>query len=123
MRVEKLNLLILLWRPILGFLVKCSDLTMKKIVVWSSLRPIEKELLQEKLNGFARKYPDYQFIQLFYSPEELRTNFIISALVGMEVAWGIYSAGAVLVSVPVAVLFIFLSPWLISGLTLGSVKG
>ena len=41
----------------------------------------------------------------------------------MEVAWGLYSAGAVVVSIPVVVLFIFLSRWLISGLTLGSVKG
>jgi len=41
----------------------------------------------------------------------------------MEVAWGLYSAAALLVSVPVVVLFLFLSRWLISGLTLGSVKG
>ena len=41
----------------------------------------------------------------------------------MEVAWGLYSAGAVMVSVPVVLLFMFLSRWLISGLTLGSVKG
>ena len=41
----------------------------------------------------------------------------------MEVAWGLYSAGAVVVSLPVVILFIFLSRWLISGLTLGSVKG
>ncbi len=41
----------------------------------------------------------------------------------MEVAWGLYSAGAVVVSLPVVLLFMFLSRWLISGLTLGSVKG
>ena len=41
----------------------------------------------------------------------------------MEVAWGLYSAGAVIVSIPVVVLFLILSRWLISGLTLGSVKG
>jgi len=41
----------------------------------------------------------------------------------MEVAWGLYAAGAVIVSVPVVLLFMFLSRWLISGLTLGSVKG
>ncbi len=41
----------------------------------------------------------------------------------MEVAWGLYSAGAVVVSIPVVLLFLFLSRWLISGLTLGSVKG
>ncbi len=41
----------------------------------------------------------------------------------MESSWGLYSAGAILVSLPVVILFIFLSQWLISGLTLGSVKG
>ncbi len=41
----------------------------------------------------------------------------------MEVAWGLYSAGAVIVSIPVVILFMILSRWLISGLTLGSVKG
>lgn len=41
----------------------------------------------------------------------------------MEVAWGLYSAGAIMVSIPVVVLFLSLSRWLVSGLTLGSVKG
>ena len=41
----------------------------------------------------------------------------------MEVSWGLYSAGAVVVSIPVVVLFLVLSRWLASGLTLGSVKG
>ena len=41
----------------------------------------------------------------------------------MESSWGLYSAGAIIVSLPVVLLFMFLSRWLISGLTLGSVKG
>jgi arabinogalactan oligomer/maltooligosaccharide transport system permease protein len=41
----------------------------------------------------------------------------------MEVSWGLYSAGAVVVSIPVVLLFLFLSRWLVSGLILGSVKG
>lgn len=41
----------------------------------------------------------------------------------MEVSWGLYSAGAVIVSLPVVIIFLTLSRWLISGLTLGSVKG
>ncbi|MFZ5516123.1 MAG: sugar ABC transporter permease [Candidatus Zhuqueibacterota bacterium] len=41
----------------------------------------------------------------------------------METSWGLYSAGAIIVSLPVVILFLFLSRWLISGLTLGSVKG
>ncbi len=41
----------------------------------------------------------------------------------METSWGLYSAGAIVVSLPVVILFVVLSRWLISGLTLGSVKG
>lgn len=37
--------------------------------------------------------------------------------------WGLYAAAALVVSIPVVVLFIILSKWLVSGLTLGSVKG
>jgi arabinogalactan oligomer/maltooligosaccharide transport system permease protein len=37
--------------------------------------------------------------------------------------WGLYAAGAVVVSIPVTILFISLSKFLISGLTVGSVKG
>lgn len=68
--------LLLLWEA------NCSSSHSRKIIIWSSLRPVERELLQAKLNEFGRKYPGYQFIQLFYSPEELRTNFIISAMAG-----------------------------------------
>lgn len=41
----------------------------------------------------------------------------------MTTQWGLYAAGALLVSVPVVVLFLALSRYLISGLTLGAVKG
>jgi arabinogalactan oligomer / maltooligosaccharide transport system permease protein len=37
--------------------------------------------------------------------------------------WGLYAAGSLLVSIPVVALFLFLSRYLISGLTLGAVKG
>ena len=37
--------------------------------------------------------------------------------------WGLYAAGSLLVSIPVIVLFLGLSRYLISGLTLGAVKG
>jgi arabinogalactan oligomer/maltooligosaccharide transport system permease protein len=41
----------------------------------------------------------------------------------MTTEWGLYSAGSVVVSIPVIALFLKLSKWLVSGLTLGSVKG
>ena len=41
----------------------------------------------------------------------------------MNTQWGLYAAGSLIVSVPVIVLFLVLSRYLISGLTLGAVKG
>ncbi|MDX1419859.1 MAG: carbohydrate ABC transporter permease [Rubricoccaceae bacterium] len=41
----------------------------------------------------------------------------------MTTQWGLYAAGALVVSVPVILLFLLLSRYLISGLTLGAVKG
>jgi arabinogalactan oligomer/maltooligosaccharide transport system permease protein len=39
------------------------------------------------------------------------------------VSWGQFSAASVLIAIPVMILFLYSSKWLISGLTLGSVKG
>jgi len=41
----------------------------------------------------------------------------------MSTEWGLYGAASLVVMVPVVVLFLVLSRWLVSGLTLGSVKG
>jgi arabinogalactan oligomer / maltooligosaccharide transport system permease protein len=40
----------------------------------------------------------------------------------MSTEWGLYAAAAILVSIPVIVVFLLLSKYLVSGLTLGSVK-
>ncbi len=62
----------------------------KKIAVWHSLRPAEREILHRNLERFAKKHPEWIFDELFYAPEEARTNFIISALGGSGPAliWG-----------------------------------
>jgi maltose-binding protein MalE len=62
--------------------VDCKFSGKEKIIIWTSLRPVEREFLQEKLDEFSHTYPQYEFMQLFYSPEEVRTNYIISALAG-----------------------------------------
>ncbi|WP_412068451.1 sugar ABC transporter permease [Rubrivirga sp. IMCC43871] len=41
----------------------------------------------------------------------------------MSTQWGLYAAGSLLVSVPVIALFLAVSRFLVSGLTLGAVKG
>jgi arabinogalactan oligomer/maltooligosaccharide transport system permease protein len=40
----------------------------------------------------------------------------------MSTQWGLYAAGALLVSLPAVLIFMFLCPYLVSGLTAGSVK-
>jgi arabinogalactan oligomer/maltooligosaccharide transport system permease protein len=37
--------------------------------------------------------------------------------------WGMFAAGSMLVTIPVLLVFLYSSKWLVSGLTLGSVKG
>ena len=39
------------------------------------------------------------------------------------VSWGQFAAASVLIAIPIMALFLYSSKWLISGLTLGSVKG
>ena len=41
----------------------------------------------------------------------------------MTTEWGMYASAALIISIPVIILFLVLSKWLVSGLTLGSVKG
>jgi arabinogalactan oligomer/maltooligosaccharide transport system permease protein len=41
----------------------------------------------------------------------------------MTSEWGLYAAASLIVSIPVIILFFVLSKWLVSGLTLGSIKG
>ncbi len=41
----------------------------------------------------------------------------------MGTEWGLYGAASVIITIPVVILFLSLSRWLVSGLTLGSVKG
>lgn len=62
----------------------------KRMTIWHSLRPIEREILREQLADFGEQYPDWEFTELFYAPETARTNYIISALGGSGPAllWG-----------------------------------
>jgi len=40
----------------------------------------------------------------------------------MSTQWGLYAAASILVSIPVVVVFLALSKYLVSGMTLGAVK-
>lgn len=55
---------------------------------------------------------------MYTAPVGLR--FFVS---GFSEQWGFFAAGAIIVSIPVVVLFMFLQKYLVSGLTAGAVKG
>ena len=71
------------WRLVFIFLAilvmtGCNSNMEHRILVWNTMRPVEREYLQELLDKFGERYPEYEFRQLYYEPEELRTNFIIA---------------------------------------------
>lgn len=55
---------------------------------------------------------------MYTAPVGLR--FFVS---GFSQQWGYFAAGAIIVSVPVVLVFLFLQKYLVSGLTAGAVKG
>ncbi len=71
----------LVWLISLILIIGCAE-KKEKIIIWSSLRPVERNLLDSLLKKFSTGYPQFEFRQLFYAPEEARTNFIISSLAG-----------------------------------------
>lgn len=68
----------------------CVRRNEKTIIVWHSMRPLATAILQEQLKEFKKKYPGWEFRELYYQNETARTNFIISALGGSgpELFWG-----------------------------------
>ncbi|WP_052078573.1 sugar ABC transporter permease [Spirochaeta lutea] len=77
------------------------------------------------LFNFTQAWNDYLLARIMLQKPELYTwpLGLQSMQRQFQTQWGEFSAGALMVSVPVMILFLVSSKWLISGLTLGSVKG
>ncbi|MDZ7271984.1 MAG: ABC transporter permease subunit [candidate division KSB1 bacterium] len=93
---------------------------------WQIVLPLAAPaLVITALFSFMTAWSEYLVANVLIQDQELFTLPLGLKMFqsNMEVAWGLYSAGAILVSIPVVALFLFLSRWLVSGLTLGSVKG
>lgn len=100
----------------------CSQFT----IFWRIVLPLAAPaLVITALFSFMTAWSEYLVAAVLIQDQNLFTLplGLKSFQSNMEVSWGLYSAGAVIVSIPVIALFLFLSRWLISGLTLGSVKG
>jgi arabinogalactan oligomer/maltooligosaccharide transport system permease protein len=77
------------------------------------------------LFNFMTAWNDFMLARIMLQKMEMFTWTLgLWTLAGQfRVEWGMFSAASILVMVPVMSLFLYSSKWLISGLTLGSVKG
>jgi len=93
---------------------------------WRIILPLASPALAiSALFSFMTAWSEYIIARVVLTKPELYTLPV--GLVTLQSAfateWGRYSAGALLTMIPAAALFILLSRFLVSGLTLGSVKG
>jgi arabinogalactan oligomer/maltooligosaccharide transport system permease protein len=77
------------------------------------------------LNNFMAAWSEFIVAyRILTKPELLTWPLGLNALQGQfQTEWGMYAAGSLMITIPVLALFLYSSKWLVSGLTLGSVKG
>jgi arabinogalactan oligomer/maltooligosaccharide transport system permease protein len=94
---------------------------------WRILLPLSTPSLAIVfLFNFTTAWNDYLLARVMLGSQE---NLLVWPLglqrlmLQFQTQWGQFAAGSVMVAIPVVILFLYSSKWLISGLTLGSVKG
>ncbi|HHN93915.1 MAG TPA: sugar ABC transporter permease, partial [Anaerolineae bacterium] len=78
------------------------------------------------LFNFMAAWSDYLLARVMIASERPLWTWVLGVRdfqSQFQTQWGLFSASSILVMVPVVALFLYSSKWLISGLTLGSVKG
>ena len=77
------------------------------------------------LFSFMASWSEYVVAAIILQDPELYTLplGLKSFQSSLATEWGLYAAGAVVISIPVVILFVSLSRFFVSGLTMGSVKG
>jgi arabinogalactan oligomer/maltooligosaccharide transport system permease protein len=77
------------------------------------------------LFNFMTAWNDYLFARIMLQKSELFTWILgLDTLAGQfRVEWGNFAAASIMIMIPVMALFLYSSKYLISGLTLGAVKG
>jgi len=77
------------------------------------------------LFNFMTAWNDYLLARIILQKSTMWTwpLGLQSMVMQFRIEWGAYSAAAIMVSIPVMILFFISSKWLISGMTIGSVKG
>jgi multiple sugar transport system permease protein len=82
-------------------------------------------LLAGGLLAFIMTWNDFLFAFLFATSDNVKTLPVIMRLfaLGEPAVWGVSAAGAILTTLPIALLFLGFQRMLISGLAAGAVKG
>jgi arabinogalactan oligomer/maltooligosaccharide transport system permease protein len=101
----------------------CSELE----AFWRILLPLSAPALAIVfLYNFTQAWNDYLLARVMLGSQETLLTWPLGLQrlqAQFTTLWGQFSAGAILVTIPVMALFLYTSKYLISGLTLGSVKG
>jgi len=94
---------------------------------WKIILPLSTPALAIAfLFNFSQAWNEFLIARVILGSQEsiLTWPLGMNRLIGQYLAqWGQYNAGAIIVSIPVMILFLYMSKYMISGLTLGSVKG
>ncbi len=93
--------------------------------LWKLIIPLSVPgIVAVALFVFTFAWQEYLFALTFIQTTEKRTLAVgLSFLIGFrEVSWGPLMAGAVLVTLPVVIVFMYFQKYLVYGLTLGAVK-
>jgi len=78
------------------------------------------------LFNFMAAWSDYLLARVMIASERSLWTWVLGVRdfqSQFQTQWGLFSAASIMVMIPVVALFLYSSKWLISGLTLGSVKG
>lgn len=93
---------------------------------WRVILPLSTPALSIVfLFNFLASWSEYLVARVILQSEVITTwpLGLADLVAQFQTDWGKYAAGAVFVTIPVLILFVWQSKYLISGLTLGSVKG
>ena len=107
------------------------DGTTKLGAFWRVIVPLSTPALAiAALFNFTQAWNEYLLASLIFSHTDTNNQLISTWPVGLNTMlgqfnseWGNFAAASVMVAIPVMVLFLYSSKWLIGGLTLGGVKG
>jgi arabinogalactan oligomer/maltooligosaccharide transport system permease protein len=94
---------------------------------WKVLLPLSSPALAIVfLFNFMNSWTDYLLARVMLGSQENLMTWTLGLQrlqAQFQTLWGQFSAASILVAIPVVALFLYTSKYLISGLTLGSVKG